>query len=88
MPLESKLPKIRTLVPTLCRRMEACDICPRNCRVNRLAGEIGYCGGGKDLAVFTAFLHCGEEPAISGPGGSGTIFFSGCNLKFIYFQNY
>ena len=40
------------------------------------------------MAVFTAFLHCGEEPAISGPGGSGTIFFSGCNLKCIYCQNY
>lgn len=70
------------------QRLKNCDICPRNCHIDRLSDQIGYCGGGKDMAVYTAFLHCGEEPAISGGGGSGTIFFSGCNLKCIYCQNY
>ncbi len=85
---ENKLNNIKAILPALRSRLQACDICPRNCRVNRLKGEIGYCGEGNQLSVFTAFLHCGEEPAISGPGGSGTIFFSGCNLKCIYCQNY
>jgi len=86
--VENKPAKIKSIINLLSQRLECCDICPRNCRLNRLKGEIGYCGGGKDLMVFTAFLHCGEEPAISGPGGSGTIFFSGCNLKCLYCQNY
>jgi putative pyruvate formate lyase activating enzyme len=56
--------------------------------VNRLKGEIGFCGISKDLMVYTSFLHKGEEPPISGDRGSGTIFFSGCSLKCIYCQNY
>ena len=68
--------------------LKSCDICPRDCHIDRLSGQIGYCGGGKDITIFTAFLHCGEEPAISGGGGSGTLFFSGCNLKCVYCQNY
>jgi putative pyruvate formate lyase activating enzyme len=66
----------------------SCDLCPRDCRVNRLEGETGYCGAGKDAVVYTAFLHHGEEPGISGTGGSGTVFFSGCNLKCVYCQNH
>jgi len=70
------------------KRLSSCDICPRNCKVNRLKGEKGYCGADKDMVVYSAFLHHGEEPGISGWEGSGTIFFSGCNLKCIYCQNY
>ena len=72
----------------LYKRWQSCSLCPRNCQVNRLEGQTGYCGAGKDLVVYTAFLHHGEEPGISGQRGSGTIFFSGCNLKCAYCQNY
>ncbi len=65
-----------------------CRLCPRQCGVNRRGGERGVCGAGKDLRVYTAFLHQGEEPAISGDRGSGTIFFSGCTLRCIFCQNY
>jgi putative pyruvate formate lyase activating enzyme len=66
----------------------SCSLCPRECHVNRLEGQTGYCGAGGDPVVHTAFLHHGEEPGISGTGGSGTIFFSGCNLKCVYCQNH
>ena len=68
--------------------LECCRICPRNCKVNRLANQIGYCGSGKNLKIARAALHFWEEPPISGENGSGTIFFSGCNLKCVYCQNY
>jgi len=73
---------------SLKKRLSSCAICPRNCKINRLRGEKGYCGTDKDMMVYSAFAHHGEEPEISGQGGSGTIFFSGCNLKCIYCQNY
>ncbi len=69
-------------------RWQKCDLCPRDCQVNRLEGQTGYCGAGRQLVVYTAFLHHGEEPGISGKGGSGTVFFSGCNLKCVYCQNH
>ncbi|MGB3091993.1 MAG: 4Fe-4S cluster-binding domain-containing protein [Candidatus Zixiibacteriota bacterium] len=68
--------------------LEECAVCPRECRVNRLKGEIGFCGIGKDPKVASFNLHCGEEPPISGTKGSGTIFFSGCNLRCRYCQNF
>ncbi len=68
--------------------LEKCSICPRNCGVNRLKGEKGVCRLGKEIMVSTASLHFGEEPPISGYRGSGTIFFSSCNLKCVFCQNY
>jgi len=68
--------------------MEKCSICPRNCNVNRDIGETGYCGESFNLRVALANLHMWEEPSISGNNGSGTIFFSGCNLKCIFCQNF
>jgi putative pyruvate formate lyase activating enzyme len=68
--------------------LEECAVCPRECRVNRLKGEIGFCGIGKDPKVASFNLHTGEEPPISGSKGSGTIFFSGCNLRCKYCQNF
>ena len=68
--------------------LKSCDICPRNCQVNRLNDERGFCRAGKDIYYYSAFLHQGEEPAISGTCGSGTIFFSGCNLQCLYCQNH
>jgi len=76
------------IASSLKKRLSSCAICPRNCKINRLRGEKGYCGTDKDMMVYSAFAHHGEEPEISGQGGSGTIFFSGCNLKCIYCQNY
>lgn len=65
-----------------------CKICPRNCGVDRLRGETGYCGESAVLRIGTAVIHFGEEPPLIGTGGSGTIFISGCNLGCVFCQNY
>ncbi len=66
---------------------ENCTLCPRMCRVNRMAGETGFCSQKKELVVARAALHMWEEPCLSGSQGSGTVFFSGCSLRCIYCQN-
>ena len=63
-----------------------CNLCPRNCLVDRNK-TIGVCGMKDKLVVAKAYLHMWEEPCISGDNGSGTIFFTGCNLKCIFCQN-
>lgn len=69
--------------------MQECILCPRNCKVNRNAGEKGVCGvAGPGIVGARAALHMWEEPCISGKNGSGTVFFSGCPLRCIYCQNY
>lgn len=68
--------------------LDCCTMCPRKCRVNRNEGETGYCGIGKDVRIASAGPHFGEESVLVGSGGSGTIFFSGCNLRCIFCQNY
>jgi putative pyruvate formate lyase activating enzyme len=65
-----------------------CTLCPRGCRVDRTAGAEGVCRTGRLASVSHALLHFGEEPVISGRSGSGTIFFTGCNLKCLFCQNY
>ena len=67
--------------------MPKCNICPRKCNVNRLEKK-GVCGCSDMLIINLYQLHFGEEPVISGKNGSGTIFFSGCNLGCVYCQNY
>lgn len=64
-----------------------CDICPRRCGVER-SQRVGFCGMGESLRVAKVQKHFWEEPFISGNQGSGTIFFSGCNLKCVFCQNY
>ena len=64
----------------------SCTICPRNCKIDRTAAK-GFCGCSSVVRVARAALHYDEEPSISGSRGSGTIFFSGCNLKCIFCQN-
>lgn len=64
-----------------------CGLCPRNCKVNRRIGESGYCGRDSQITLARAALHYWEEPCISGEGGSGTVFFSGCPLRCVYCQN-
>lgn len=63
-----------------------CRLCPRNCGVDRNR-TVGVCGQSDKLYVARAALHMWEEPCISGESGSGTVFFSGCNLGCVYCQN-
>ena len=65
-----------------------CTICPRACDVDRESGKIGYCGETSQIRVARTSLHQWEEPCITGEYGSGTVFFTGCNLKCIFCQNH
>lgn len=65
-----------------------CRLCPRRCGVDRLSGERGYCGAGPDPKVAAVVPHFGEEPPLTGTFGAGTVFFSHCNLRCVYCQNY
>jgi putative pyruvate formate lyase activating enzyme len=65
-----------------------CLLCPRRCGVDREAGFRGYCGETAELRLAFAGIHRGEEPPITGRGGSGTVFISGCNLGCSFCQNY
>ena len=65
-----------------------CTICPNNCKVNRIEGKTGLCKANDKVKVALASLHYFEEPCISGKNGSGTVFFSNCNMKCKFCQNY
>jgi putative pyruvate formate lyase activating enzyme len=67
---------------------EDCQLCPRSCRVNRKKGERGFCRGPYKPVIFSAQPHFGEEVSLVGKNGSGTIFFSNCNLRCIFCQNW
>ena len=67
---------------------DKCRLCPRECMVNRNKGELGYCKASNKLVIGGYHLHMWEEPIISGDNGSGTVFFSYCNLGCVYCQNY
>jgi putative pyruvate formate lyase activating enzyme len=69
-------------------RLSSCDICPRECHVNRLENKRGFCHSGYLPIVSAVCAHHGEEPAISGSKGSGTVFFGNCNMRCVYCQNY
>lgn len=68
--------------------MSDCILCPRACHADRLDGGVGYCGQTADIMAARASLHYWEEPCISGTSGSGTVFFSGCNLRCVFCQNH
>ena len=70
-----------------CMNYVNCELCPRKCYVNRVAGETGYCGGPATAMVAKTMIHKWEEPALAGEGGSGAIFFGGCTLGCKYCQN-
>lgn len=70
------------------RELEDCCACPRDCHVNRLEGETRLCGTGRYARVASAFQHFGEEDCLRGRNGSGTIFFSLCNLRCVFCQNW
>jgi putative pyruvate formate lyase activating enzyme len=79
--LEEKVVKAQTL-------LESCTVCPRDCKVNRLEGERGFCRAGYLPKVSSASPHFGEERPLVGFHGSGTIFFTHCNLGCSFCQNY
>jgi putative pyruvate formate lyase activating enzyme len=71
----------------LAQRLSSCDICPRRCKVDRVADETGWCGIGRLAVVASLGPHFGEERPLVGRAGSGTVFFSGCNLGCVFCQN-
>lgn len=79
--LRDKINKARHL-------LKSCELCPRACKVDRLSGELGECSTGEEAVVSSFNPHFGEEPPLVGAFGSGTIFFTHCNLKCNFCQNY
>ena len=85
---DRKLELVEKALARLSPLESACTLCPRDCRVDRTKGAEGVCRTGRLASVSHGLLHFGEEPVISGKSGSGTIFFTGCNLKCLFCQNY
>ncbi len=84
----SRQGRLSERVDTLSAFYENCRLCPRNCRVNRSAGETGVCRAGANVKISSAFPHFGEEGPLVGQRGSGTVFFSHCGLRCVFCQNY
>ncbi len=80
--------KLRDRVDAALCLLESCSVCPRNCGVNRLAGEPGPCRTPREAIVSSYGPHFGEEAPLVGRHGSGTIFFANCNLRCVFCQNY
>jgi putative pyruvate formate lyase activating enzyme len=81
--------KLKNRTDAAYQLLESCRVCPRECGVNRLKNDkLGFCRSGLNPVVSSVSSHHGEEPPLSGTRGSGTIFFTNCNLKCIYCQNY
>lgn len=79
--------ELRKKIDRAREHLRECKLCPRECGVDRLAGQVGYCGAGWRAKVYSHMAHPGEEPPISGTRGSGTIFMSHCTLSCRYCQN-
>jgi len=82
------LDEIRRRAAVAVQALARCEVCPRNCRINRLEDEIRVCSTGRYARVSTWFAHFGEEDCLRGTRGSGTIFFSFCNLRCVFCQNH
>ncbi len=80
--------QIEKIGEKLLASMKSCQLCPMECRVDRLKGELGKCNSTAEAKVASYNLHFGEEPPLSSGGGSGTIFLSNCSLFCKYCQNY
>ena len=80
--------ELRRRTEALESRLVSCDLCPHTCRVNRLQGEVGFCHSRALPVVASICAHHGEEPPISGTGGSGAVFFGNCNMRCVYCQNH
>jgi len=80
--------ELRARVEALESLLARCTVCPRDCFNNRLQDEIAACYSGRLPIVSSYTAHFGEEPALTGTGGAGNIFFGNCNLRCVYCQNY
>jgi len=80
--------KSKHTIETLRNKLSSCTLCPRKCKVDRASGETGYCGSDSRIFLSSVFAHFGEERELVGRYGSGTIFFTHCNLKCVFCQNY
>jgi putative pyruvate formate lyase activating enzyme len=81
--------KLQERIEAAYQLLENCRVCPRECGVNRLKDDkIGFCRSGHNPVISSVSPHHGEEPPLSGTRGSGTVFFTNCNLKCVYCQNY
>ncbi len=78
----------KSLVKKFHELLAPCKVCPRECGVDRLSGELGNCNAGADVEVSSYHQHFGEEPPLVGRHGSGTIFLTHCNLHCVFCQNY
>ncbi len=97
---ERKIRRLEEALDHLSGHAKNCRLCPRECGANRAKGEMGFCKSGTQASISHALLHYGEEPVLSGMEdclgagaslrscGSGTVFFSGCNLKCVFCQNH
>jgi putative pyruvate formate lyase activating enzyme len=79
---------LKERITVLREKMKCCTLCPRNCKVDRLSGETGICKTGEYAVVSSYMPHFGEEAPLVGSHGSGTIFFTHCNLHCNFCQNY
>ncbi|QGP91045.1 Radical SAM superfamily protein [Neomoorella glycerini] len=84
----SRSGRLKDLAAGLMERLKDCTICPHHCHVNRQKGELGFCRAGWEVEIGGYGPHFGEEPPLVGRGGSGTIFFSHCNLACVFCQNF
>ncbi|MGI9951608.1 radical SAM protein [Moorellaceae bacterium AZ2] len=80
--------RLKELAAELLERLKDCTVCPHHCHVNRQKGELGFCRAGWEVELGGYGPHFGEEPPLVGWGGSGTIFFSHCNLGCVFCQNF
>ena len=71
-----------------CKELEKCSICPHMCGINRNNGQIGRCKSNNKVKIALYSVHDFEEPCVSGENGSGTVFFSNCNMNCVFCQNY
>ncbi|GAB6137904.1 radical SAM protein [Halanaerobaculum tunisiense] len=80
--------ELKTRVNRAYEQLKDCTLCPHHCHVDRTQDELGYCKTGSQIKVASFGPHFGEEKPLVGTSGSGTIFFSNCNLRCVYCQNY
>ena len=86
---ELSTPELNRRIEAAYALLESCRVCPRACGTNRLRNDkLGFCRSGLQAVVSSVNAHHGEEPPLSGSRGSGTIFFTNCNMRCVYCQNY
>lgn len=87
-PIDKKIRTLKKVIPLAVSYLKECCICPRNCNVNRLEDERGFCGIGRTVIVNKIKLQKEREDFLNGHGDSGMVFFTSCNLRCIYCNNY